>query len=52
VSKTSAQIGALTPTAVGQAYYCSDCTVSAVCVSTGTTLASFSDVGARVNPCK
>ena len=37
-SRTEAQLLALTPTAVGQVYYCSDCSVSkGLVVSTGTT---------------
>lgn len=35
-SKTVAQINAATPSAVGNILLCSDCTRSAVCVSSGT----------------
>jgi hypothetical protein len=35
-TKTQAQVLASTPSATGQMYFCSDCTVTAVCVSTAT----------------
>ena len=35
-SRTLAQINALTPTAAGRMVFCSDCTRSSVCISTGT----------------
>lgn len=38
---TKAELGAMTPTAVGQQYYCSDCTTDSVAVSTGTTRGGF-----------
>lgn len=50
-SKTLAQIQAITPTAVGQSYYCSNCTTDAVCVSTGTGPGAFSRVSARTTAC-
>lgn len=46
-SKTLAQLHALVPTAVGQEYYCTDCTVDGKTVSTGTVVGSFSEVGSK-----
>jgi hypothetical protein len=50
-SLSKASILALTPSVVGQSYYCSDCTASTVCISTGTTVASFSDINSRIAQC-
>lgn len=50
-SKTGAQIRALTPAAVGQNYYCSDCTTVPVCVSTGTALGAWSISTNRTSAC-
>lgn len=50
-SKTLAQLQALTPTAVGQAYYCSNCSVDAVCVSSGTGVGAFTRYSARTTAC-
>ena len=43
-SRSEAQIRALTPTVVGQAYFCNDCTTTAICISTGTVVQSFAAV--------
>ena len=42
--RTIAELNAITPTAVGQLYFCSDCTASKVVVSTGTLQAEFGGV--------
>ena len=53
-SKTTAALQALAPTAVGQFYWCSDCTgtgaptAGEMVVSTGTLAGNFSDVGLAV----
>lgn len=41
-----------TPAATGIAFYCSDCTISAVCVSTNTTIGAWSDIAGRTTACK
>ncbi|NJM10065.1 MAG: hypothetical protein HC883_04030 [Bdellovibrionaceae bacterium] len=46
-SRTKAQLLALTPTAAGIMYYCSNCTTDAVVVSTGTGVGAFARVTAR-----
>lgn len=46
-SYTLSQFSSLVPKSVGSIYYCSDCTVDAVVVSTGTTIASFSRISSR-----
>lgn len=51
-SFTKAEILTLTPERVGRLYFCSDCTTDAVCVSTGTTIASFSRLTARTTACQ
>ena len=40
-ARTKAQFDAITPTAAGQVYFCSDCTEKLLCVSTGTTISGF-----------
>lgn len=40
-SKTSTQINAITPDGAGQRVYCSNCTRSYVCVSSGTGTGAF-----------
>lgn len=50
-SLTVAQIGATVPTRVGQMYYCSNCTALRVCVSTGTTVGSFSSPVSATTGC-
>lgn len=44
-SKTLSDIQALKPAAAGQIVYCSDCTNTMVCVSTGTGVNSFVIIG-------
>jgi hypothetical protein len=51
-SLTSAGIRALTPATVGQVYYCSDCAVVPVCVSTGTAIASFALITGKTSVCQ
>lgn len=40
-SRTKAQFSAMTPSRVGQIYYCSDCAVKNICISTGTGISAF-----------
>lgn len=40
-SRTKAQFDAITPAAAGEIYFCSNCTVPNICVSTGTALSDF-----------
>ncbi len=47
LSRTKAQLDAITPPIAGQLYYCSDCTTDGVVVSTGTTIAAFGRISAR-----
>jgi len=51
-SLTSAGIRALTPAVVGQVYYCSDCAVVPVCVSTGTAISSFALITSKTSVCQ
>lgn len=46
-SRTQAQIEAFTPSAVGEVYYCNDCTATSVCVSSAAAVMSWVSV---VNP--
>lgn len=50
-SRTKAQLGAIVPTAVGQLYYCSDCTALRTCISTGTAQGAFSSPVAATTAC-
>ena len=50
-SRTKAQILALTTVAVGDAYYCSDCTAVLICVSTGTAKGAFVKVNDKTAVC-
>jgi hypothetical protein len=50
--RTLAQIKASTPTAVNQNYFCSDCTTSAICVSTGTAIAAYATAANKAVPCQ
>lgn len=45
--KTKAELAALTPTAPGLPYYCSDCATDGIVVSTGTTRGAFGRISAR-----
>jgi len=49
-SRTLSQLGALTPSTAGLIFYCSDCTVDGVVVSTGTAIGSFARISARTTP--
>lgn len=46
-SRTLAQLGAITPSVVGQMYYCSDCTTDGAVISTGTAQGAFGRVSAK-----
>lgn len=48
---TEAEIRALDPVYAGEMYYCSDCETSAMCVSTGTALGAWADIGDRTAIC-
>ena len=48
---TLSQLQSTIPNTVGIPFYCKDCTVSTVCVSTGTTIFGFSDISAKSNAC-
>ena len=50
-SRTMAQINALVPTAVGQIVFCNNCTVTNLCVSTGTAVAQFLRVDSTTAGC-
>lgn len=50
-SLTKAQISTAVPGLVGVQYYCSDCSTVPVCISTGTTVGSFSLITARASAC-
>lgn len=50
-TKTVALLQAITPTAVGQMYQCSNCTAFTFCVSTGTTRGAFSSPVAKTTAC-
>lgn len=50
-NRTLAQIQGLTPTAQGQTYMCTDCATAALCTSTGTAAAQFSEAGDRTADC-
>jgi len=43
-SRTKAQILTIDPAAAGELYFCSDCTTTAVCVSTGTDVADMAAI--------
>lgn len=43
-SRSEAQILAIDPVAAGELYFCSDCTTTAVCVSTGTAVLDFAAI--------
>ena len=51
-NQTLAQIKALTPTKIGLQYNCSDCTVTPVCISTGTGIFGFSGIASRTTVCQ
>lgn len=43
-SRSEAQILAIDPGGAGEAYYCNDCTTTAVCISTGTAVLDFAAI--------
>lgn len=51
-SRILSELMSLTPVAVGYSYYCSDCATAAVCVSTGTAIASFSNISGKTTVCQ
>lgn len=51
-SQTSAQIKAATPKAVGEYYYCSNCTTVTTCVSTGTVVGAWSLITNKTGACQ
>ena len=50
-SRTQAQIEATTPTAVGQMYYCNNCTATTVCVSSAAAVMSWVSMVAPATAC-
>jgi hypothetical protein len=50
-SKTLAQINADVPVKAGQMVYCSNCSVYAICVSTGTGKGAYVGASSRSTPC-
>jgi len=50
-SRTVAQIGLITPRAVGEMFYCSNCTALRMCISTGTVVGSFASPVAATTVC-
>lgn len=50
-SRTNAQLAAITPVAVGEMYYCSDCTTLRTCISTGTVVGSFASPVSATTVC-
>lgn len=50
-SRTKTILASMTPTVVGQYYYCSDCTSITTCVSTGTAKGAYSDQNNRGAAC-
>jgi len=50
-SRTSAQIQALAVATVGQQVYCSDCTNTPICISTGTSAGQWSSAAAKGTLC-
>lgn len=51
-SRTKAQILAIDPIEAGEQFYCSDCTASNICISTGTAVGQFSDIQAKSVACQ
>lgn len=50
-SRTSSQIRALTPSASGQTLFCSDCSNTSVCISTGTSVSAWGRIQSRSAVC-
>jgi len=51
-SRSASQIVALTPAAAGQIYFCNDCTLDKVCISTGTGAGAFVGVSSFTVVCQ
>jgi hypothetical protein len=52
LSTTNTALHAITPTVVGQLYYCNNCAAtSIICVSTGTTISGFASVVNKATAC-
>jgi hypothetical protein len=52
LSLTNTALHAITPSAVGQLYYCNNCAAaSVVCVSTGTTVGAFGEIESKTTAC-
>lgn len=49
--KMLAEILAITPVRTGQTYYCTDCSVAVICVSTGTAVLDFASASGRTDVC-
>lgn len=49
--RTIAVLRSMTPTAVGQSYYCSDCTNFQVCTSSGTGVGAYASPISRTTTC-
>lgn len=50
-SKTKAQLALITPTVVGQEYYCSDCSSLLTCISSGTAQGAFASPVSKTTAC-
>lgn len=50
-AKTKAEILAFDPVGPGESFYCTDCVAAMVCVSTGTAVTQFADIGDRTVAC-
>jgi hypothetical protein len=48
---TKAEILAFDPVKAGEMFFCTDCVASTVCISTGTAVADFADIGDRTVAC-
>jgi hypothetical protein len=51
ISRTLAQINAITPTYLGEIIYCSNCTNTVICASTATVVGSWSSPAAKGTHC-
>jgi hypothetical protein len=49
---TLAQLKALTPSGLGQQYFCSDCATDLICASSGTSRGAFVRVSSRGTVCQ
>jgi hypothetical protein len=48
---TKAEILAYDPVVAGEMFYCTDCTASNVCISTGTAVTQVADMSAKTTAC-